>query len=249
MLPGSYYVPKRNPSKPAGEDAHFFDKAAQVIGVADGIGGWSRKGIDSGEYSRALMKNAAKCESVLESKFLGFPVEPQEVLDEAFLKTVEKGTSTCCIVSLDDNILRAVNLGDSGFVVIRSGKVVYKSPVQQHGFNCPYQMGYGEFFRDGPWDAEEIQVALEDGDVVVVGTDGLFDNMFTYDIEPVVVRWLAEKKSPGVLARMLAEMAVENSLDDEKESPFEIAAEHAGQDHIGGKYDDVTVVAAYVSSC
>lgn len=36
--------------------------------------------------------------------------------------------------------LRAINLGDSGFLVVRDGCTVFKSPVQQHDFNFTYQL-------------------------------------------------------------------------------------------------------------
>jgi len=36
--------------------------------------------------------------------------------------------------------LNAINLGDSGFIVIRDGSVIFKSPIQQRGFNFPYQL-------------------------------------------------------------------------------------------------------------
>jgi hypothetical protein len=38
-----------------GEDA-FFVLGSSAIGVADGVGGWCRSGVDPGEYSRRLMQ-------------------------------------------------------------------------------------------------------------------------------------------------------------------------------------------------
>ena len=39
--------------------------------------------------------------------------------------------------------IHAVNLGDSGFVVVQDGRTVLRSPSQQHEFNCPYQLESG----------------------------------------------------------------------------------------------------------
>ena len=39
--------------------------------------------------------------------------------------------------------LHAINLGDSGFIVIRDGCTVFRSPVQQHDFNFTYQLESG----------------------------------------------------------------------------------------------------------
>lgn len=45
----SYYIPKENISNPKGEDAHFIHKADyQTIGVADGVGGWTQRGVVRG---------------------------------------------------------------------------------------------------------------------------------------------------------------------------------------------------------
>jgi hypothetical protein len=50
-----------HPAKVAkgGEDA-FFILEDRALGVADGVGGWTRGGIDPGEYSRQLMEMSAE---------------------------------------------------------------------------------------------------------------------------------------------------------------------------------------------
>src|SRR4051812_36188825 len=52
------------------------------------------------------------------------------------------GSSTACILSLCKvtGTLRASNLGDSAFLLIRDNKCIYESPSQQHFWNCPYQL-------------------------------------------------------------------------------------------------------------
>lgn len=37
--------------------------------------------------------------------------------------------------------LNVVNVGDSGFMIFRYGRMIYKSSIQQHFFNCPCQLG------------------------------------------------------------------------------------------------------------
>lgn len=39
--------------------------------------------------------------------------------------------------------IHAVNLGDSGFMVVREGCTIFRSPVQQHDFNFTYQLESG----------------------------------------------------------------------------------------------------------
>ena len=47
-----------HPDKDQGEDACFSNQQALV--VADGVGGWSEFGVDSGIYSRELVSNTKK---------------------------------------------------------------------------------------------------------------------------------------------------------------------------------------------
>lgn len=238
------YLPKENYLKPLGEDAHFICDKQQAIGVADGVGGWAKKGIDSGNYARELMDNAA---SVIQDQGPKVAVDPKQVLSEAFLNTEAEGASTACIITLKGNLLRAVNLGDSGFVVIREGKIVYRSPVQQSYFNCPYQMGntIGYF----PELTQEIVVEVEPLDVLVAATDGLFDNLFPEQIETVVNSCLREGHPPEETACTLATFARELSDMDCNFSPYTEAALAVGRDrdiYMGGKYDDVTVIVGYI---
>lgn len=52
------------------------------------------------------------------------------------------GSSTACILILEheSSNLFTVNIGDSGFLVVRKGRVVHKSEEQQHYFNTPFQL-------------------------------------------------------------------------------------------------------------
>ena len=51
------------------------------------------------------------------------------------------GSSTACIVCLNGAKVHAANIGDSGFMIVRDGKLVFESPAQQHSFNFPFQIG------------------------------------------------------------------------------------------------------------
>ncbi|KAL7247097.1 hypothetical protein ACSBR2_002083 [Camellia fascicularis] len=54
----SLYLPKDDELKPRGDDAHFIYAKKQTIGLADGVGGWTKRGVDAGEYARQLMTNS-----------------------------------------------------------------------------------------------------------------------------------------------------------------------------------------------
>ena len=66
-----------------------------------------------------------------------------------------QGSSTACILALEGATLHAANLGDSGFMVVRRNRVMFKSRSQQHQFNYPFQLGRGGRFPfDSPSAAE-----------------------------------------------------------------------------------------------
>ncbi|KAM7524460.1 hypothetical protein LguiA_014362 [Lonicera macranthoides] len=239
MVAGSLYLPKDNILKPRGEDAHFLCIERQTVGVADGVGGWATKGVDAGVYARELM---AKSHMATYSE-ANATVDPKRVLEEAFKNTKAQGSSTACILALNNNILRAVNVGDSGFMVIRNKRVIYKSPKQQRSFNCPYQLG---ITKDKPSSAQKLEVAVELGDILVAGTDGLFDNMHAFEIEDVVNRGINEGEEPEEIACVIANLALYNSFDQFADTPFAKASRLAGHEHRGGKIDDITVIVAYI---
>ncbi len=94
------------------------------------------------------------------------------------------GSSTACLAALNMQTgkLQLANLGDSGYFLFRSGKLLRRSKEQTREFNCPYQLGFNpmnivETF-DTPELAEVHTLTAEDGDLLVMVTDGVLDNMF-----------------------------------------------------------------------
>ncbi|KAL3516711.1 hypothetical protein ACH5RR_023613 [Cinchona calisaya] len=240
FVAGSIYIPKDNPSKPQGEDDHFMLPEFQAFGVADGVGGWSRKGIDSGEYSRQLMHNTT--DSIKRQMNDKGSVDPKTALHEAFAKTEVKGSSTACIIALHKNRLHAVNVGDSGFVHFRHGKIIYRSPIQQYEFNCPYQLEKGN--RDIDL-AEEIERDVSSGDIIVAGTDGLFDNVHNEELEQLVREGEENSQSSEILACKIADFALKQAMNKWAVTPFAVESVKNGNiGRIGGKMDDITVIVA-----
>jgi len=85
------------------------------------------------------------------------------------------------------------------------------------------------------------------GDIIVAGTDGLFDNMFDHELEEIV-KDQEECQIPEDMAWYIAENALYDSLDKDSETPFSTASKEVGKTHEGGKIDDITVVVAFVQS-
>lgn len=239
MFPGSCYLPK--PGTERGEDAHFISEEEQTFGVADGVGGWARLGVDAGEFARQLVYHA---EIAIKEEPKG-AIDPMRVLKKAFSKTKARGGSTACIATLRDQCIHAVNIGDSGFIVVRKGGVTFHSPVQQHFFNCPYQLG-SDPNSDPPAAGESIKFDLTTGDVIVAGTDGLFDNLFDNEVVEAVVQGNKEGLGPKEMASRIAQLAL-GRAHGQCDTPFSIAAREAGFSYSGGKIDDITVIVANVA--
>jgi len=80
--------------------------------VADGVGGWANKGIDSGKFSRALTARAKEtCGENNQADLLA-------ALTYACANP-ETGSSTAVMGVLDKKTLRTINLGDSGYALFR----------------------------------------------------------------------------------------------------------------------------------
>lgn len=243
MLSGSCCLPHPDKEETGGEDAHFICDDEQVIGVADGVGGWADLGVDAGQYAKELMSNSVS--AILdESKGL---INPLRVLEKAYSCTKAKGSSTACIIALTNQGIHAVNLGDSGFIVVRDGCTIFRSPIQQHDFNFTYQLE-SDNASDLPSSAQVFTFPVESGDVVVAGTDGLFDNLYNNEITAIVVHAVRARLEPQVTAQKIAALARQRAQDKNRQTPFSTAAQDAGYRYYGGKLDDITVVVSYITS-
>ncbi|XP_005102660.1 protein phosphatase PTC7 homolog [Aplysia californica] len=243
-----------------GDDAYFIsrNKVADVIGVADGVGGWRNYGVDPSTFPRTLM---LACERMVREGHFA-PQSPGNIIAAGYSEMLEQkvptiGSSTACIVSLhrEERTIYAANLGDSGFLLIRDGEVVHRSIEQQHYFNTPYQLAVAPPSRDGHWLSDSPDMAeassfkVEDGDILMLATDGLFDNLS----EDMIVRQLGalhehkEEERIQHAASNIAENAYQLSLDPDYMSPFAISANDIGIDLRGGKPDDITCIVARVT--
>lgn len=239
---GSCYLPHPDKEKTGGEDAHFICSDEQAIGVADGVGGWAEVGINAGEYACELMSNSVNAIKNEPREF----IDLARVLEKAHSETNAMGSSTACIIVLRGQFLHAINLGDSGFIVVRDGSTTFESPVQQHGFNFPYQLERGNN-GDLPSSGQVFKISVLPGDVIVAGTDGLYDNLYKHEITTIVGAAVTSGFTPELTAQKIAVLARHRAQDRERQTPFSAAAQEIGFSYYGGKLDDITVVVSYVS--
>lgn len=187
-----------------GDDAMFIQD--RDIGVFDGVGGWRNRGVDVAQYSSQLSKGVSECVStyrVAENRCDTGPTTGANLVKAlnfgaASCKSKKlTGSSTACIATLDEknNQLRCLNLGDSGLAMFRrnsEGTVVMtqKTEAGIHAFNYPHQVQNIEqqyLEQDDPpgetsKDATHYVFRLLPGDVSVMATDGIWDNLFDEDL-------------------------------------------------------------------
>mmetsp|Transcript_43637 Transcript_43637/g.102923 ORF Transcript_43637/g.102923 Transcript_43637/m.102923 type:complete len:605 (+) Transcript_43637:121-1935(+) len=193
------------------------------------------------------------------------------------------------VASLGDSSLIALRPESIGHH--RTYRIFARTTEQQHEFNCPFQLSrlpapadYQRLVNEGrqqlvmavarmkntrldyPGDACCYNLSVERGDLVLMGTDGIFDNLYDEELKEICecatspwdVNGLAGPKPPrevqhpleeelaSRLAIAVARAAFLRSLDRNAKTPFGENARREGGSHSGGKMDDITVVAAWV---
>ncbi|KAJ3215699.1 hypothetical protein HDU67_010410 [Dinochytrium kinnereticum] len=247
-----------------GEDSYF--SRYDSMGVADGVGGWSQsqvKGANPALYSRKIMHYAceqleafddiANCDYDINDYY---NVDPIQVLSNAYDMTCRDaeaeglvGSTTAMIVILRDDELRIANLGDCGLMIIRNNETIFRSEEQQHSFNFPFQLGTGS--RDGPTSAQRYVVKVLEGDIVIMGSDGIFDNVFDEEVLEIVKgvikggnpAYSDPQKITDALLRKARDVSEDNKTIS---SPFQTRAIQEGLYYQGGKLDDVTILAGVI---
>ncbi|KAH0974810.1 hypothetical protein GBA52_016709 [Prunus armeniaca] len=148
-------------------------------------------------------------------------VDPRNVLNQAYTSSARvQGSSIACILSLNKErgALHAVNVGDNDFMVFMDIRGLYKSPPQQRMFNCPYQLGNYVGYESPKATLEAtpglgVTLPLMEailGDIIVLGTDGLLDNMFPSKIEDVLVAYRGSSRDCEELASAITNLALFN---------------------------------------
>lgn len=237
-----------------GEDACFVSrhKSTYVAGVADGVGGWRKYGVDPSVFSSELMQH---CSDIVRAGDFA-PNRPDELIAKAFERLSVSprpiGSSTACVVVIYQRTLYAANLGDSGFLLYRNGEIIQRSQEQVHYFNAPFQLTIlpeqceqEGFIIDTPEKSDMQVLEVESGDIVLLATDGLWDNV----PESVIIEALKGAKQSNLRAKCntIALIARRLSNDLQHASPFAVKASEHGIRASGGKPDDITLVLLYIA--
>jgi protein phosphatase PTC7 len=159
-------------------------------------------------------------------------------------------------------------------------RVAFVSQQQLKSFNHPFQLGWtgreldeseGHSFKTAK-DSCTTSIHVRRGDIIIMATDGLFDNLEVDDIAQTALEWeqqygfirggdiMARERRWAMgnsltvlsseviedLATKLCKQAREKSLDPTTDSPFAILAKENDIMWSGGMPDDCTVIAMHV---
>ncbi|KAI8336650.1 phosphatase 2C-like domain-containing protein [Chlamydoabsidia padenii] len=223
-----------------GDDAYFLRNDS--MGVSDGVGGWrTHKGANPALYSRKLMHYAQLELDRIKSNVRPHHIpqtnpNPVDIMENAYhLTTLDAqnegivGSTTACIVVLCQDELRVANLGDCGISVIRRNNYIFRSEEQQHSFNFPYQLGTASF--DSPMDAQQFTIKVEEGDIMILASDGLFDNLYDDEIMEEVQHCMEQQQQSDPSCPPI--QAISDAL--------------AFRAKVGGKADDISVLVAVIN--
>eukprot|EP00268_Persea_americana_P054745 TRINITY_DN6300_c0_g1_i8.p1 TRINITY_DN6300_c0_g1~~TRINITY_DN6300_c0_g1_i8.p1 ORF type:complete len:326 (+),score=85.97 TRINITY_DN6300_c0_g1_i8:173-1150(+) len=248
---GTHLIPHPSKVDRGGEDAFFVSNYnGGVLAIADGVSGWAERDVDPALFPKELMANASSLVEDIEVDY-----DPRILLRKAHAATSSMGSATVIVAMLEKNgTLKIANIGDCGLRVLREGQLSFSTSPQEHYFDCPFQLS-SEMVGQTYLDAMVYRVDLKEGDTIVMGSDGLFDNVFDNEIVSIISR------SKDVLgaAKTLADLASSHSKDYNFDSPFSLEARSRGYDVplwkkilgkklTGGKPDDITVIVGRVVS-
>uniref|UniRef100_A0ACD5TV84 Uncharacterized protein n=1 Tax=Avena sativa TaxID=4498 RepID=A0ACD5TV84_AVESA len=189
LASGAAMLPHPSKVLTGGEDAYFI-ACDGWFGVADGVGQWSFEGINAGLYARELMDSSKKI--VTENQ--GAPgMRTEEVLAMAAEEARSPGSSTVLVAHFDGQVLHVSNIGDSGLLVIRNGQVYTQTKPMTYGFNFPLQIENGV---DPSRLVQNYAIDVQEDDVIVTASDGLFDNVYDQEVATIVTKSLEADLKP-----------------------------------------------------
>lgn len=169
-------------------------------------------GVDPADFSHAICDYmaASAVDAIPTSTGTGKPLTARQLMQKGYEavcydRAIKAGGSTAIVGLLtSEGFLEVANLGDSGFILLRLNGVHAFSEPQTHAFNTPYQLSVvppsmllraaafgGAQLMDQPRDAEVTRLRLRHGDVLVLASDGLWDNLFNQDVLRIVSRTMA----------------------------------------------------------
>lgn len=195
-------------------------EAPKHLGICDGVSGVHHLGIPPDELPRDLLRS---CRSAL----LAAPCQPSDVddgtwltriIEEAFDATQAYGATTLLLATLRDSNLITASLGDCALLVLRPCsftpfrlRPIFKTEPGRYDSRRPVQVQRLHGFSDANAHAviKGAMVSMtpvQHGDLLVLGSDGLFDNLRDEDIQYAIEQCCSSALAQSSLQRLQAEL-------------------------------------------
>lgn len=269
-----------------GEDSCAM--CATHAAIADGVGGaGGDSGIFSNMFITSVMMELMIFDKQIASR--GLKLEPtaiKEVVKTALdsarnsIPLGNRGASTLCTANLSqDGYALINNVGDSGAMILRRTTVydfdpiacamskkpshryslIYRTQPGTHYFNCPHQISLENGANSIDANMTNIRFPVMNDDLVILASDGVFDNLWDHEIVRIVNHVAREKSDDmdcdlgSVVANAIADGAKARSAcdncDDARLTPFakEFLREHSMPFEPNGKVDDISVCVGVVA--
>jgi protein phosphatase PTC7 len=228
-------IPHDDKLKTNGEDGYFILHAnnATYLCVFDGVGGWAKQEVNVKDFVNEMIEN---CKISIRKGHLN----PEIIIEDALNHASLAGSVTVIMAIIQEKEMKIYQIGDSGMVISNNNRIIFETDEQQHSFNFPYQIGKngsGGFHGDSPNEGLFYRIQMTKGDTIILGSDGLFDNLNNSDI-----------MNNDESAKELCREAYRNSKQKIRTVPFYQRAYNEGViNHLkqGGKEDDITAIIVY----
>jgi serine/threonine protein phosphatase PrpC len=119
----------------------------------------------------------------------------------------------------------------------------------------PNNQRRNDMCQDKPEHADDYEEELQDGDIIVSATDGVFDNLFSYEIYKCVKNFrlkhtrLHTREQAEQLAEIIVRESLEKVNDKRTKTPFQRKyKKQYNATWEGGKEDDITAVVTFAVS-
>jgi len=201
----SAYFSKQHPAKvnTGMPNADAVLEGLDYLGIADGVSGVHHLGLTPDALPWELLRSCGK--GLFAASARGEPKPGKEMkpwitrlIQESYDTTTELGATTMLLAALKGHSLVTACLGDSAILILRPVSVaplrlqrIFKTEPGRYDERRPVQIQRLEGL-DGISAEEVIEGAavavtpIQPGDFLILGTDGLFDNLSDFDVQRVV---------------------------------------------------------------
>lgn len=265
-------LPRRRPhgspadtlSIKAGDDAMLVSPT--VMAIADGISGWESKGeqCSSGIWARSMLETLSRLMTEYKLSHSPHPLNSRDIdqiLDDSYLHTSHlmdlqdlKGSSTLILAMLSGETLKYISIGDCKLFVVREGEIILSNKEQMADYLCPVQIGTQTLSVLPSEVAVVDEIDLKVGDIIVMCSDGVSDNLYDWELLQALDEFLNFKKDNlRAVANKIIAQCKSVAFDDNAYTPYnekvlKLPSARFGKNiSLGGKMDDMSLCIARVS--